>query len=113
MRGILIKDGVQLDKLNDGGSRILNSLIKYSNSHDVTITITSGNDGVHSGPNDPHHLGQALDVRSKDWDMSTKKIFLDEIMDDLGWTKFYGFLESQGTDNEHFHFQVIKGGNYP
>jgi hypothetical protein len=31
----------------------------------------------------------------------------------LGWDRFYGFLESPGTDNEHFHVQVKKGTVYP
>ncbi len=38
----------------------------------VDLTITSGTDGAHSGPGDPHYHGEAYDVRSHDLDDVTK-----------------------------------------
>lgn len=75
------------------------------------LTITSACDGEHSGPNDPHHRGEAYDIRSHDF--ANKESVLQAVMNELGTEKFFGFLEDPGTENEHFHFQVRKGGTYP
>lgn len=85
------------------------------------ITVTSAADGQHSGPEDPHPLGRALDIRSKD--LLDKQIVLNRIKLFLGEEKFYIFLEDPlkenpteeeiAQSNEHFHLQVRKGAEYP
>ena len=85
------------------------------------LTITSAADGQHSGPEDPHPLGRALDIRSKD--LSDKQIVLNKIKLFLGDEKFYIFLEDplspnateeeKAQSNEHFHLQVRHGVEYP
>ena len=77
--------------------------------HDVTIT--SACDGAHSGPDDPHHRGEAYDVRTHD--VPDKNALLAEIEKRLNPTYFFVFIEGEGTDNEHIHGQVRKGVTYP
>lgn len=86
------------------------------------LTITSGADGAHSGPADPHHLGNAFDVRSHDFLQSEKDSFVRQVLNYLGavspqdggyvTTFFFGWLEQAGTANEHFHFQLRRGVQY-
>ncbi len=76
------------------------------------LTITSGSDGVHSGIDDPHHFGNAYDVRSHDLDTVTKQQFLANLNDLLQRDKFYYFLENPGEVDEHFHIQVRKGTEF-
>lgn len=78
-------------------------------AHD--ITITSGSDGEHSGPDDPHHRAEAYDARTHD--LPDKLLALKTIQDFLGDDRFYAFLEDPDTDNEHIHMQVRKGTVYP
>ena len=97
---------------------ILDALQRASESLSLTLTITSGTDGEHSGPNDPHHLGFAYDVRSHDFDAATKHNILLTVLESLddgepvakdgGYVtgRYFGWLESAGTPNEHFHFQL-------
>src|SRR5258707_3843230 len=77
-------------------------------SHD--LTITSACDGEHSGPDDPHHRGEAYDVRTHD--LPDKNGALALIQQSLG-TAFYAFLEDPDSENEHIHCQVAKGTVYP
>lgn len=79
----------------------------------MDLTITSACDGEHSGPTDPHHRGEAYDIRTHDLTPEQKTGLLANIMASLGWDQFYGFLESPGTDNEHIHVQIKKGTTYP
>lgn len=110
---VLVKDGVSFDKIAPGGFRILSAIDYTAFKLNLNLTITSACDGEHSGPNDPHHRGEAYDIRSHDFDDATKKNVLNIIMAQLGFDQFYGFLESPNTENEHFHFQVKKGTTYP
>jgi hypothetical protein len=93
------------------------------------LTITSGTDGEHSGPNDPHHRGHALDVRSHDVPADLKGRVLALVMEELqrvsardgadaalvatsgGWAcgLYFGFLEAPGRPHEHFHVQLRRG----
>lgn len=87
------------------------------------LTITSGADGAHSGATDPHHLGNAFDVRSHDFLPSEKDSFVRQVLNYLGAVSpqdggyvtnfFFGWLEQAGTANEHFHFQLRRGVQYP
>lgn len=109
---VYVKSGVLFSIIGPGGFRIL-SAIDQTAKKLCDLVITSGCDGEHSGPNDPHHLGNAYDVRSHEFSQEQKDLILAQTMNYLGWDQFYGFLESPGTDNEHFHFQVKKGTTYP
>ena len=109
---VRVKDGVEFAVIAPGGFRIL-SAIEQVASVICDLTITSGCDGERSGPSDPHHSGNAYDVRSHDLDAETKPKVLDAVMRVLGWDRFWGEVEFPGTDNEHFHFQVKKGTQYP
>jgi hypothetical protein len=109
---VRVKDGVQFTKIAPGGFRILSTIDICAASLPHDLTITSACDGEHSGPNDPHHRGEAFDVRTHDLDPDRKDLILKSIQGNLG-TGFYAFLEDHGMDNEHFHIQVRKGTEYP
>lgn len=96
-----------------GGFRLLGAIDAASFQLNMDLTITSACDGEHSGPTDPHHRGEAYDVRSHDFSESDKRLVLATIMGKLEPTRFFGFLEAAGTENEHLHFQVTKGTVYP
>lgn len=114
MTGVVqVKSSVLFTVIAPGGFRILSAIDQVAKQMSCDLTITSGCDGLHSGPDDPHHRGEAYDVRSHDFAQDQKDLVLAQIMNKLGWDQFYGFLESPGTDNEHFHFQVKKGTTYP
>jgi hypothetical protein len=107
------KPGVLFTVIAPGGFRILSAIEQTAQKLDCDLTITSACDGQHSGPDDPHHRGEAYDVRTHDFTPEQKDQVLAEIMAILGWDHFYGFLEAAGSDNEHAHFQVKKGTVYP
>jgi hypothetical protein len=110
---VRVKDGVQFTKIAPGGFRLLEAIATTARKLDLDLTITSACDGEHSGPNDPHHRGEAYDVRSHDLNPNQKSQVLGRFMDQLELANFYYFIESPGTDNEHFHLQVAKGTTYP
>jgi len=103
------------------GQAILDALTKVAGTLAFDLVVTSGTDGLHSGSNDPHHSGNAYDVRSHD--LVNKQDILMAVMEELGQpspgsggyvtAKFFGWLEQTGTDNEHFHFQLRRGQVYP
>lgn len=108
---IRTKDGVQFAKIAPGGFVLLAAIQGAAMALNYDLTITSGTDGEHSGPNDPHHLGEAYDVRTHD--VPDKNKLLLKIRELLTPDLFYSFIESEGTDNEHLHCQVKKGTVYP
>jgi hypothetical protein len=110
---LLVKDGVQFAKIAPAGFRILAALDNVARQAGLDLTVTSACDGEHSGPNDPHHRGEAYDVRSHDLNKEQKDMVLDLVMKWLGTERFFGWLESPGSSNEHFHFQIKKGTTYP
>lgn len=107
------KEGVLFVKIAPAGFRILSAIDQISETLSMELVITSGTDGEHSGPNDPHHRGEAFDVRSQGFSAELKQQILDGVMRRLGFERFYGFLEAKDSANEHFHFQVKKGTTYP
>lgn len=109
---VYAKPGVLFSLIAPGGFRILSAIDQAAAKLGQDLTITSACDGQHSGPNDPHHRGEAYDVRSHDLAEDQKQRLLAEVNQALG-PAFYGFLEAAGTDNEHFHWQVKKGTVYP
>lgn len=74
------------------------------------ITITSGSDGAHSGPDDPHHWGEAYDCRTHD--LPDKQVAL-EAMKDFAGPLFFFWIEDEDGPNEHIHGQRKKGTVYP
>lgn len=112
-RVVIVKDGVLFTKIAPGGFRILEAITRTARQVGFDLTITSACDGEHSGPNDPHHRGEAYDVRSHDLSDAQKSQVLSSLVAQLSPGSFFFFLESPGTDNEHFHIQVKKGTVYP
>lgn len=104
--------GVQFARIAPGGFRILAALDSCCRAIGVDLVLTSGTEGVHSGPEDPHHRGEAYDVRSHDLEPALRQRVLAWIVLELG-DGFYAFLEAPGTANEHFHLQVRRGRTYP
>jgi len=69
----------------------------------ITTTITVGNNGKHM-KGSKHYDGNALDIRSKDMKPEIKYSFLAKVMTRLG-IGYEGFIEDEGTANEHFHIE--------
>lgn len=115
MPGVVrVKDGAEFKVIAPAGFRILAAIDYVAKHLDHDLTITSGTDGTHSGPDDPHHTGEAYDLRTQDFPNAALKLqVLDGIMLQLGWEAFFGFLEDPGTENEHLHCQKRKGTVYP
>jgi hypothetical protein len=112
-RVVKVKDGVQFTKIAPGGFRILEAVSIVARKLGVDLTITSACDGTHSGPDDPHHRGEAYDIRTHDLAADIKPVILNALQALLPLACFFAFLEAPGTDNEHFHIQVRKGTLYP
>ena len=110
MAVVRYKDGVQFTKISPGGFRIIAALDHIAALGTEDITISSACDGAHSGPADPHHRGEALDVRTHG--LADKQKTLDTLKGILG-PAFYAFLEDPGLPNEHIHCQVKKGSIFP
>jgi hypothetical protein len=118
---VRVKPGVQFSTIASAGFRILAALNTTAETLGHDLTITSGTDGEHSGSDDPHHSGNAYDVRSQD--IADKQAVLLAVMNALGTPtpgsggyvteNFFGWLEQAGTANEHFHFQLRHGQVYP
>jgi len=109
---ITVKAGVEFGVIRPAGYCILGALRVTSRRLAVDLVITSGTDGTHSGPADPHARGEAFDVRSKTLTAEQREAVLASVMDQLGWSQFFGFLEDSGKPNEHLHFQRRKGHTY-
>ena len=107
------KPGVEFTIIAPAGFAILAALQLAAQNLKLNLTITSACDGEHSGPTDPHHRGEAYDVRVHDLPGDEKFAVLAHVMQTLGTVHFFGFLEDPYTDNEHLHFQVKKGTTYP
>lgn len=109
---VKVKDGVAFTVVAPAGVLILVAMRLASTRLGVDLTITSACDGDHSGPTDPHKLGEAYDVRSHDLEPEMRAKVVDAVMTELGRDRFFGFLEAPGTSNEHFHFQRRKGTTF-
>lgn len=118
---ITCKSGVVIMPLAPAGVRILEAIKQAAKTVGVQIVITSGRDGVHSGPSDPHKLGEAFDLRTHGYTDEEKRDLLTQIMlslqtedpqdapietaGGLATKRFFGFLEDAGGPNEHLHIQ--------
>ncbi len=111
MNVLRVKPGVEFTVIAPGGFMILEAINQAARVIGHDVTITSGTDGTHSGPTDPHKRGEAYDVRTND--QPDKYALLAEIQRRLAPELFYVFLEDEGTPNEHIHGQVRKGVTYP
>lgn len=109
---IKVKPGVTFTVIAPAGFLILQAMKYVSKLLGMDLTITSGTDGEHSGPLDPHKVGEAYDVRSHDMRPPQKSAFLMAIMNELGTAHFYGLLEGLNTPDEHFHVQKAKGTTF-
>lgn len=107
---LLRKPGVTFI-LAPAGMRILEGLKLISTMMKIDFTITSGSDGAHSGPADPHHTGEAYDIRSHDLSPAKKTELVSLLRQVLG-PRFYAFLESPHTENEHIHIQRTRNTTY-
>src|SRR6266436_5780323 len=96
---VRVKPGVEFATIAPGGFVMLAAFEYTADRIAHDLTITSACDGEHSGPLDPHHRGEAYDVRTHD--LPDKQLALQAIMNSLGTLKFYGFLEDPDTENEH------------
>jgi len=113
MNVVRIKNGVQ-SVLSPAGIRILSALDHVAQALGRDITVTSGSDGEHSGPSDPHHFGNAYDIRTHD--DPDKQQLIVALLNRLAETdqgRFYAFIEDDGGPNEHIHCQLRKGTVYP
>ena len=108
---VRVKDGVQFTTIAPAGFHILAAIDNAAAFIAHDLTITSACDGEHSGPDDPHHRGEAYDVRTHD--LPDKQLALQAIINRLGELKFFAFIEDPETDNEHIHVQIRKGIMYP
>jgi hypothetical protein len=106
------KPGVEFTTIRPAGFLILQALKQASKQLGVDLMITSACDGTHSGPSDPHHSGEAYDVRSHDLAPELRPKVVDAVMAILGRERFYAFLESPNTSDEHIHIQRRKGTTF-
>lgn len=115
MARLLVKPGVDFGtSLAPAGARILEVVKALVAGYDFDITITSARDGVHSGPDDPHHSGEAFDFRTHDLTMPQVQQFLTDLRTALykPVRSFYAFYEAEGTPNAHIHCQRRNGITY-
>lgn len=132
IRGIVrVKPGVLFTVIAPAGFRLLAAIERTARALAIELTITSACDGEHSGPTDPHHRGEAYDVRTRNLTEPQKDGVLREILNachdagdgsprpvdgtprSLATGRFFGFVEAPGDVNEHIHVQVRKGRVYP
>lgn len=119
MATLTVKPGVVFKAFTPALVRILSALESIAVSDRAlvpglpeTLVITSANDGTHA-PTSRHYRDEALDVRSKSFpNRACKDLFQRTLQSRLG-PKFTVLFEADGTENEHFHIQVRKGGAYP
>ena len=116
--------GVKFDVIEPGGFALQAAFGVAARTYGQDFIITSGTDGAHSGPTDPHPLGRAYDGHSKDFTDKTAVILtvlkaVDPSIEPFptaggyATTYFFMWLEQAGTSNEHFHAQVRHGMQYP
>ena len=109
---VTIKEGALFETIAPGGFVLLHAIQSAADSLSVDLTITSGTDGTHSGLADPHHRGEAYDLRVHDFPADLQQKILEHIQEIAG-PSFFAFIEDPGTSNLHIHCQVRKGTKYP
>lgn len=109
---VTFKAGVLFEVIAPGGFVLLHAIQSAADALNVNLTITSGTDGMHSGYADPHHSGEAYDIRIHDFPPDLQQKILEHIQQTAG-SAFFAFIEDPGTGNEHIHAQVKKSTKYP
>ena len=115
MGRLLSKPGVDFGTvLAPAGAQILDTLKRLVVDYPFDVVITSARDGAHSGLGDPHHSGEAFDLRTNILTGEQKVMLLTDLRRLLYKTprKFYAFLEAPGAPHEHVHVQRRKGVTY-
>jgi hypothetical protein len=115
---VRIKDGVEFI-ITSACIHMMSALDMVARQSHIDLWITSGSDGKHSGPLDPHKFGKALDVRTHN--LPDKQIVLNRLRVVLPEDRFYVFIEDPDEvthadpdkSNEHIHMQVKQGTEYP
>lgn len=124
---ILTKGGVLFERIAPAGFRILGALERVAREYRLDLVITSGTDGAHSGPNDPHKRGVAYDVRTHNLppeqvlhvlqrvmvELCDSDETLQQVSGGLASAKFFGQFEHPGKPSAHLHFQLRHGRDYP
>jgi hypothetical protein len=105
----IMPDG-EIRNLAPGGIALLSAIDLTAKEIEHDLTVTSALDGTHSGPNDPHLRGDALDIRTKD--LPNPQHALETLKDQLG-PLFFAWIENADGDNAHIHCQVRKNTVYP
>ncbi len=112
---IRCKPGVDFGAaLAPAGARILEVLKHLAGDYPFDLTITSARDGVHSGEGDPHHTGEAFDIRTHGLTPEQKRRVILDLQAELYREPrlFFVQIEGRGTTNEHIHCQRRKGHTY-
>lgn len=131
-RGVVrVKPGVLFTTIAPAGFRLLAGIERTARQLSLELTITSACDGEHSGPDDPHHRGEAYDVRTHGMSEAMKdavcRMIIGSCSDgfevppfplastprSIATAQFLGFIEKPGTPDEHIHVQLRKGRIYP
>lgn len=92
-------------------------LVKDADTLPSEIVVTSINDSTHK-TGSRHYTDEAIDIRSHNFATHSEKMdflimlrsMLNSNMRDPA--KFMVILESEGTPNEHFHAQVVRGQTF-
>lgn len=125
-----VKPGVDLSRLDPGGCRLLAVVAMAPLALGFSLTITCGNEG--HGPDDPHTLGKALDIRTRDLTPLQVLLLLQYLDQQLGTDLFTALYEVPAADRDaqdallqqyiyrdsdpsgpHIHAQVRKGREFP
>lgn len=115
MGKLLVKPGVEFGTvLAPAGAQILEKLKRIVALYPFDVTITSARDGQHSGPLDPHHSGEAFDLRVHGLSAAQVDLLLTDIKAALYRIprRFFVLLESPGTAQAHIHIQRRSGTLY-
>ena len=120
--------------LKPAGLRIICEAVNIAKDLPYNVGVTSGTDGQHSGPPDPHHRGEAIDFMTRNMPtMGDKYAFASAMIfrlvdgtsdtpfrvngkdDSAGWAcaRWFAFVEDPGLPNEHIHVQLRQGCVYP
>lgn len=103
---------------------VLDGFVRHSGAKYLPdgIVITAIYDGEHAA-NSKHYIGEAVDIRSKNFAPDVRARFRAELESALNshplataqgmGNHFRVLLEDLGTANEHFHVQVRKGLTFP
>jgi hypothetical protein len=128
---VQVKPGVRFTTIAPAGFAMLSAITRAAALCHADVMITSACDGSHSGPDDPHHRGEAYDLRTHGYPASVRDALLYHVLDLLrgageppatpvpgilrsfATSQFFGFIEDADAENEHLHVQIRKGRAFP